>query len=338
MTERKYILDFGWQVLIKEMGLSVQDVLLKAGLPTDLIHHERLSLNTAQYYAMWEGMASLVNDPLFPLKIVQAFRPENFSPPLFASLCSPNMNVALDRLKQYKPLIGPMALTIEKDEQQTVVILSGVSDQTPLPPTIIAMELCFFVNLARIATREHIVPLSIHTKAPLNAQSVYEEFFGTKITPSPFNGFILSAEDAEMPFLTANDAMWSVFEPTLRTRLKDLGIGATFSDRVRACLTETIAGGVISKEDVAKKLAVSPRTLQRRLKEENTSFQQELTKLREELARHYLSNSGYSSAEISFMLGYDDPTSFFRAFQNWTGKTPDAVRQEARPPLYIKTA
>ena len=78
--------------------------------------------------------------------------------------------------------------------------------------------------------------------------------------------------------------------------------------------------------DVARRLAVSTRTLQRRLSEEGTSFQQELNGLRADLARHYLTNSRYSSAEISFLLGYSDPNSFIRAFHAWTGQTPESAR------------
>ena len=80
----------------------------------------------------------------------------------------------------------------------------------------------------------------------------------------------------------------------------------------------------------AARLAVSQRTLQRRLQEEGSSFQHELNALREDLARHYLTNPRYSSAEIAFLLGYDDPNSFIRAFHGWTGSTPDRVRAESR--------
>ena len=121
--------------------------------------------------------------------------------------------------------------------------------------------------------------------------------------------------------------MWSILEPVLNQRLHDLQKHDLFSDRVRACLAEILASGQCSMADVAKRLAVSPRTLQRKLKSENSSFQQELSNLRAELANHYLVTTTYSSSEISFLLGYSDPSSFFRAFNIWTGKTPDLVRE-----------
>ena len=94
---------------------------------------------------------------------------------------------------------------------------------------------------------------------------------------------------------------------------------------------EILASGECSMADVARRLAISTRTLQRRLREEETSFQQELSSLQAELAKHYLTQTPYSSAEISFLLGYREPSSFFRAFHIWTGKTPDVVREMSRP-------
>ena len=79
-------------------------------------------------------------------------------------------------------------------------------------------------------------------------------------------------------------------------------------------------------EDVSEALGTSPRTLQRHLRNEGTNFQQVLDGLREELARNYLAKSAYSSGQIGFLLGYEDPNSFFRAFRAWTGQTPEVVR------------
>jgi AraC-like DNA-binding protein len=82
-------------------------------------------------------------------------------------------------------------------------------------------------------------------------------------------------------------------------------------------------------DTVARKLAVSKRTLQRRLSEESTTFQVELNKTREKLARHYLSKSNLSGSQISYLLGFEDPNSFCRAFHSWTGQTPNQSRMNA---------
>ena len=121
--------------------------------------------------------------------------------------------------------------------------------------------------------------------------------------------------------------MWQFFEPELRRRLVDLNVDASFAHRVHSALVELLPAGKSSIEHVSTKLGVSKRTLQRRLKEESTSFQIQLNQTREKLARYYLTNSTSSGAEISFLLGFDDPNSFFRAFHSWTGETPEGFRR-----------
>jgi AraC-like DNA-binding protein len=140
------------------------------------------------------------------------------------------------------------------------------------------------------------------------------------------NSLTFSAFDARRPFLTENEPMWNFFEPELRRRLSDLECEASFTHRVRSSLLELLPSGQNSIEAVASKLTVSKRTLQRRLSEESTNFQVELNKIREKLARHYLSHSELSGAQISFLLGFEDPNSFFRAFHSWTGLTPNQLR------------
>jgi AraC-like DNA-binding protein len=78
---------------------------------------------------------------------------------------------------------------------------------------------------------------------------------------------------------------------------------------------------------IARKLALSTRTLQRRIEAEGTTYQQVLDDTRTDLARHYLQNTALSVAEIAFLLGFSEPNSFYRAFRAWTGTTPDAVRR-----------
>lgn len=154
----------------------------------------------------------------------------------------------------------------------------------------------------------------------------YASWFGVPVDDLPAATVVFAAEDAQRPFLTANHGMWTFFESSLRQRLDDLAQHATTVERVRGVLVETLPAGEASMAVVCKKLGVSARTLQRRLRDEGSSFQQTLDALRLSLANHYLVNSALSGAEISFLLGFEDPNSFVRAFQIWSGTTPQAVR------------
>jgi len=157
----------------------------------------------------------------------------------------------------------------------------------------------------------------------------YRDYFGVTPDKGKTISVTFSAEDAQRPFVTENEQMWSFFEPELRKRLADIKADEGFTNRVKAALHEMLPSGQCSIDDVARKLLVSKRTLQRRLGDEETNYQTVLSGVREELAKHYVKNSELPYAQISFLLGYDDPNSFFRAFNTWTGSTPESVRFSA---------
>ena len=83
---------------------------------------------------------------------------------------------------------------------------------------------------------------------------------------------------------------------------------------------ELMPGGAYSIEDVSAKIGLSKRTLQRKLSEENTTFQKQLNSVREVMALHYIENTNISTADIAYLLGYSEVNSFLRAFSTWTGK------------------
>jgi AraC-like DNA-binding protein len=136
-----------------------------------------------------------------------------------------------------------------------------------------------------------------------------------------------SAQDGRRPFLTDNMAMWAAFEPALNSRLSELDAQASLRERVRAVLLESLPAGISSIESVAQQLAMSKRSLQRQLANESVGFQEVLSEVRQALAQHYLSRTGISAAEISWLLGFQESNSFIRAFRSWTGTTPAAYRQ-----------
>jgi AraC-like DNA-binding protein len=327
----EFLVDKAWRFMLRDFGISTDVVLKRAQLSGDLFARKNATLSTEEYFRLWKSLEKSLGDPSFPLRLGQTIPAEAFNPPLFAALCSPNLYVAMERLSKYKRLIGPMTLAVEAGERSTAVILDCLYTDNPLPESLIATELVFILYLARLATREHIVPQSVSSTGALLTAGAYAGYFGVMPARGGANQIRFSAEDMERPFLTENEALWRFFEPELRKRLFESESGTDFSARVRSCLFELVPSGLCSSEEVAKRLAVSKRTLQRHLNHEKTSFQQELKKTREELARHYLENSTLSGAQISFLLGFEDPNSFVRAYRSWTGKTPGRVRAEIAP-------
>jgi AraC-like DNA-binding protein len=93
------------------------------------------------------------------------------------------------------------------------------------------------------------------------------------------------------------------------------------TSQVRRVLHVALRGGEAHVDGVAKQLGMTGRSLQRRLEEEGTTFNKLREQVRRELAQRFL-DDGLAIAEISFLLGFSEPSAFFRAFKRWTGKTP----------------
>ncbi len=328
MHASKFTVDPVWRIIIKDLGLTEDEVLKRAQLQLDLFSQPKAEMTAQEYFRLWEGLEASLKTPCFPLEIVKGISAEAFSPPIFASLCSPDLNTAMKRLSRFKQLIGPMSLRVDIGKQETSLIMDCLYTDLPLPESLAVMELVFLTNLVRLGTREFIVPLYVSSKTALSETQKYAEYFGRVPVQGDSYQIIFSAEDAARPFITENPGMWNFFEPELRKRLSQLQKEDTFASRVRSSLYELLPSGRGSSETVAQNLAVSKRSLQRHLKNEGTTFQKELNKTREKLARHYLSNSALPGSQISFLLGFDDPNSFVRAFRTWTGTTPEKMRSQ----------
>ncbi|RMH18947.1 MAG: AraC family transcriptional regulator, partial [Gammaproteobacteria bacterium] len=303
MQTKKFNIDSGWQVLLSDVGIDPADLLRRARLPEDLFHRKDAALEPDDFFRFWQAMEESFDDPTFPLKLVSAFSAETFDPAVFAAFCSPNLNTALQRLSRFKPLLAPMKLHVSVDREQTGVEVEYPEGCT-LPATFAATEMLFFVHLARTGTRKEVVPLAVETPVDLPAINMYSQAIGVIPVIGERVKVVFAANDASCPFVAANEKMWEHFEPMLRQRLADLDNSASFTERVRAVLLELLPSGQSSIQAVANRLLISSRTLQRRLNKEGTNYQTVLNQVREQLARHYLTQTEMNGAQISYLLGY----------------------------------
>jgi len=329
---RTFSLHIGWRTLLKDVGLTPEDILRKARLPDDTFSRTESGLDTEEYVRLWHAIETGMNNPAFPLPLVEKVSAEVFDPPLFAALYSTNMMQAVQRLARYKQLIAPMVLETAVDHKGILTVSPRWLSATNIPLSLQVAELAFLLRLARLATREPIGALNVLLpQLPIPEQAGhFSRFFGTAISHGEKPAISFSATDALRPFLTVNEGMWQVFEPELRRRLSQLDVTASTAERVRAVLLELLPGNEATIEKTAERLGMSKRTLQRRLEDEGENFRSLTHACRENLARHYLRNTSLPGYEIAFLPGVEDPNSFYRAFMTWTGQTPETVREAMR--------
>lgn len=325
---RHFAVHPGWKLIIADLRIAAGDLLTLAELPADLFSRKDATLSPPEYFRLFVGLEQLVGESQLPLRLGGAISVEAFDPSLFACLCSPNLNIALTRLAEYKRLCGPLALDVFVRDTHTEVFIECYGYDRPLPRSLCAMELVFLTHLARLATRQDIVPTEAELVALPGQARPCEEFLGCRLQRGSRNRIRFSAEDAARPFLTENVSMWQFFEPELQTRLSMLETGASTRERVRSALLDMLPSGRSSIQDISARLAMSKRSLQRHLADEALSYQEVLDDTRASLARHYLSRSTISPGEISFLIGFQDANSFLRAFKSWTGMTPGEYRNQ----------
>ena len=326
----RYILDGQYGKYLEMIGVRVGEALKTAGVPEDLFSRKKPVLEEEAYYRFMDAVGKQITDPSLPIMIASADSIETFSPPIFAAYCSKNALICLERLSKYKRIIAPMRYEITQADGKTKLVIKASRDDLTMPQFLVETEMVFVIHIIRTATKQHIVPVGILMQNPV-ADTAFSDFVGCAVKQSTENAILFADEDMSMPFVSYNENMWEFFEPELQKRLSEMDRDDSFSAKVRSALTELLPGGSGTVDDVAAKLGVSKRTLQRKLLEEDTSFQKQLNGTRELLARHYLTNTNMSSDEIAFLLGYQEINSFLRAFSIWTGMSITEYRSSISP-------
>lgn len=325
----KYILDGQYGKYLEMIGVMVGEALKKAGVPEDLFSHKKPVLDEADYYRFIDAVGSQITDPQLPIQIASADNIETFSPPIFAAYCSKNGAVCCERLSRYKRIIAPMRYEIISDNDSFGLEIAASNDELSIPQFLAESEMVFLLHIIRTATKADIHPVLIKMIDPPTVRN-FSDYAGCPVEKGDKNLMIFRREDMEKPFISYNEGMWDFLAPELQKRLYEMERDDSFAAKVRSALTELLPGGMATADDVALKLGVSKRTLQRKLTEEDTSFQKQLNSTRELLAKHYIRNTDMSSDDIAFLLGYQELNSFLRAFNLWTGMSISEYKKQGK--------
>lgn len=110
---QSFYLDFGWQVLLKDMGFQPSHVLRKAGLPEDLFSREGYALTTDEYFRFWRNLEAEAGDPLFSLGMVEKVSAESFMGYVHAPEPEPSLRLTRNGIAIHK--IQGVSFTYKSD-------------------------------------------------------------------------------------------------------------------------------------------------------------------------------------------------------------------------------
>ena len=177
----------------------------------------------------------------------------------------------------------------------------------------------------------HIHPTKITLVHALKSDfPEFERFCGCRVE---FGGssdqLVFSNESLATPLLTGDEHLLNVLRPICDEAAKQR---ETSPGSVRALVEneaqKLLPHGRARRREVAKNLAMSTRTLARKLASEGTTFEDVVDELRRSLALQYITTPSISLSQIAWLLGYEGSTSFNHAFRRWTGRPPSAARVE----------
>lgn len=312
---------------LEELGLSPAAVFRQAGLPPGLFDQEKVLVTTEEFFALYRAIAEASDDPAIGLKLGTEERVERYDPIKIASLSARSLRDALGRLARYKQLMCPEKIhLVERGEECTLRFEWLLAEEDE--PAILT-DVCFawVAGIARRGTGRAIHPKRVEFRRAPRHREMYESHFGCTVKfKAGQDALVFSKADVERPFLTYNPELLAIVAPQLEAELAEQLAQKTLSEQAKGILKRMLAGQRPGIHDVAKELRLSPRTLQRRLTEQGFTFQRLLEDARRELAHHYLLHSSLELNEAAYLLGYEDPNSFFRAFHHWEGISPGQWR------------
>jgi AraC-like DNA-binding protein len=143
---------------------------------------------------------------------------------------------------------------------------------------------------------------------------------------APESRAVLWRAPLERPLPRHDPALFAYLERHAQALLAGVPAEGGVVERVQRLITEGLRSGEPVQAEVARRLALSERTLQRGLREADTSFAAILDAVRRQLAQLHLSERSLALHEVAFLLGYSEPSAFHRAFRRWTGQTPQEFR------------
>jgi AraC-like DNA-binding protein len=231
---------------------------------------------------------------------------------------------ALEQLVRYFHLVNaPFRLAIADDGDVVRLVIHAA--------TAFAAEYETSIVVHHIGeeTEHRLRPMCVNLQhEPANLADL-ERLLGCRVrAPSPWTGVEFSKQSLRLPLRRRDPVLRAVLEghaATVATRSLTSEDPSTVA-RVRSALASCLPRGVPEIGVIARQLAVSPRTLQRRLAAEGVSYQQLVDLVRREAAERLLRDASLAIGEVGYLLGFSEPSAFHRAFKRWHGVTPQQYR------------
>jgi AraC-like DNA-binding protein len=314
--------------LVRSVGSDAALVLRAGGLDPDAPPRTGGEhIDAARYFDVWRRAMALVGDPAFPLRAASTFQLEDHEIFGFLAMSCETLGQAYERTATYRALYCVGARwEIQLDADAVRLIWYPWTGDPADPGYRAAMDFAVadMADAIRRLGRSAPRPTEVRLVHPAPARTAeFAAYYG--VLPqfaSPLYELVYPPGVLELPIHSFSSRLRDYFDAECRRLVSTLGSGTSLVEQVRKRLIGAMDGGETSIETTAKQLGMSPRSLQRRLADEGTGYNDLLAEIRAEFAKRYLARGTLSASEVAYLIGFTEPPAFFKAFKRWTGMTP----------------
>jgi len=318
--------------VIAALGGAPSEAFWRAtDLTPEIVADADARISAAQFCVVWGEAIRESGDPQIALAIAAATPPGAFGVVEYVCRAAPTLGDALRQWVRYLNLLDDAVSVglVDDPDGERACLRVLVESEAPAPAS---HELCFALVAAQAralgAAPFRLLGVEFTHRAP-GDPAAYRRWFDAPVTfGADATQLVLPRAALASPLTSADpnlNAILARHADDLRDREPG---GPPLTAQIRRLLRTALREDRGHVDLVARQVGMTARSLQRRLKDEGTSFQALREDVRRELATRYL-DGDLSISEISFLLGFSEPSAFFRAFKRWTGQTPVEARRRA---------
>jgi AraC-like DNA-binding protein len=312
------------------VGLIADDLLSEIHLTASMLHQSDARISHQQLCKLWQTILDQTGDEAIGLRLAAYAQPTTYDVMNYVLECSPNLGDALVRLGRYIRLVHEASVVkMEPEGAITCITHTVIGVSPPLPAVAYQWIMANLFGGIRRITGLAFVPLRVRLQqARPHNPATFNHFFQTTVQfLQPANELCLETKLLQQPLLQSNDGLVAVLDRYATDLLAKLPKTSSVVNQVQRELQLSLQSGDPKLGEIAQALQLSPRTLQRQLRESGTSYQTLLDEMRRELAIAYVQERAISASDLAFLLGFSETSAFHRAFKRWTGRTLTEFRQ-----------
>jgi len=300
-------------------------------LKPELLDDSNARVSMQMEIALWDFLVSRTGDDFFGLHAGAGLTPGEFDVMDYAIRTSPTLRHALENASRYNRLLHDEAI-IELVTTEKTAIVKHYFRTDPQGANWQAADftLASIVGVGRAITgKDWKLNKVCFQHAEPEDVIEYQKYFSAKLEfLCDCNSLEFNRAFLDIPIPKSDPALNLVLTRHADDLLKSLPRSSDIVERVREKLAKSLRGGNSGIDAIAESLNMTSRTLQRKLKESNTSYKELLDDMRKNLAKHYLENKNIGVSEVAYLLGYSEPSVFHRAFKRWFNLTPTELRTQ----------